>query len=256
MKRKLAAVLACRNGGSRLYAKPLQNLDEKKKISIIQFLISSLKKNKSVKEIGLAISKNKENIIYKKIAKLNKIKFVLGDDIDVLSRLIKCAKKLKTTDILRITSESPFPYLETLNQIWKKHISGNYDATFLDNIIDGCGYEIIKLDALKISHKKGKKKHKSELCTLYIRENYKKFRINRVFPDKKYFRKDLRLTVDNPEDLVVCKRVYGNIKNHKFILNNAIKFLDKNLKLKKLIAKYCAKGYSNMYKWGTKLINE
>ena len=31
MTRKLVAVLACRNGGSRLYAKPLQNLDQKKK---------------------------------------------------------------------------------------------------------------------------------------------------------------------------------------------------------------------------------
>ena len=29
MTRKLVAVLACRNGGSRLYAKPLQNLDQK-----------------------------------------------------------------------------------------------------------------------------------------------------------------------------------------------------------------------------------
>ncbi len=31
MKRKLIAVLACRNGGKRLYAKPFQNLDKKKK---------------------------------------------------------------------------------------------------------------------------------------------------------------------------------------------------------------------------------
>ena len=46
MTRKLVAVLACRNGGSRLYAKPLQNLDQKKKISIIEDLIDTLKKKK------------------------------------------------------------------------------------------------------------------------------------------------------------------------------------------------------------------
>ena len=62
---------------------------------------------------------------------------------DVLSRLIKCGKKLKATDILRITSESPFPHLENLPKIWKKHVLENYDATFLDNIVDGCGYEIL-----------------------------------------------------------------------------------------------------------------
>ena len=38
---------------------------------------------------------------------------------DVLSRLIKCAKKIKATDILRITSESPFPYLVDLDKNWK-----------------------------------------------------------------------------------------------------------------------------------------
>jgi spore coat polysaccharide biosynthesis protein SpsF len=251
MKRKLAAVLACRNGGSRLYAKPLQNLDEANKVTIIQYIIDNLKKNKTINTIGLAISKNEENLIYKKIARSNRLKFILGSDDDVLKRLINCAKKLNATDIFRITTESPFTYLDELPKIWNNHVKNNYDATFSDNIVDGCGFEIIKLKALQTSHIKGKKKHKSELCSLYIRENFKKFKINRVFPDKKYFRKDLRLTVDNPEDLIVCKKIYKNIKN-EFKLNKAIQFLDKNPQLKELIVQYCDKGYSNMYKWGTK----
>ena len=70
MERKLVAILACRNGGTRLYAKPLQNLDEKKKISILQFLITNLKKRTVIDDIGLAISNDKENLIYKKIKTL------------------------------------------------------------------------------------------------------------------------------------------------------------------------------------------
>ena len=35
-KRKLAAVLACRNTGSRLYGKPLQNLDVKNNYTILE----------------------------------------------------------------------------------------------------------------------------------------------------------------------------------------------------------------------------
>ena len=131
-------------------------------------MIDTLKK-KIIDEIGLAISNNKDNLIYQEIAKSNGIKFVLGDDTDVLSRLIKCGKKLKATDILRITSESPFPHLENLPKIWKKHVLENYDATFLDNIVDGCGYEILKLDTLKTSYKKGKK-NISLNCVLYLLE--------------------------------------------------------------------------------------
>lgn len=252
MRRKLVAILACRNGGTRLYAKPLQNLDEKNQIKIIDYLIKSLKKMRCISEIVLSISKKKENLEYVNIAKKNSIKFVLGSDQDVLSRLILAAKLTKATDILRITSESPYPYLENLNKIWKQHVINNYDASFLDNIVDGCGYEIIKNSLLIQSHKKGQKKHKSEFCTLYIRENYKKFKINRVYLDKKYFRKDLRLTVDNPEDLIVCRQVYKRFKDKKMNLNKIIKFLDKKPYLKKLIKPYCSKGYKSMYLWGNK----
>lgn len=250
MRKKLVAILACRNGGTRLYAKPLQNLDEQKQIKIIDYLIKSLKKKRCIDEIVLSISKKKENLEYVSIAKKNSIKFVQGSDVDVLSRLILAAKLTKASDILRITSESPFPYLESLDKIWKQHVDNNYDASFLDNIIDGCGYEIIKNNALILSHRNGKKKHKSEFCTLYIRENYKKFNINRVSLDKKYFRKDIRLTVDNAEDLIVCKEVYKRFKDEKIKLNKIIEFLDKKSYLKGLIKPYCVEGYKSMYVWG------
>ncbi len=247
MNRKLVAVLACRNGGSRLYAKPLQNLDNKKNITTLQFLITNLKKQKAVDEIGLAISNKKENLIYKEIAKKNSIKFISGDDINVLSRLIKCGNALKATDILRITTESPFPYLLNLKKIWKIHSSQNYDATFLDNIIDGCGFEIISLKSLKISQKNGKKKHQSEMCTLYIRENFKRFKILKIKTNKDLLRKDLRLTIDNPEDLIVCKKIFEKFKNDPYNLKKIISYLDKNPSLKKLTQKYCKHGYKSMY---------
>ena len=45
-KRKLVAVLACRNTGSRLYGKPLQNLDVNKNYTILDNIIKCLKKKK------------------------------------------------------------------------------------------------------------------------------------------------------------------------------------------------------------------
>ena len=84
------------------------------------------------------------------------------------------------------------------------------DATFLDYVIDGCGFEIIRLDALKKAHKEGEDSHRSEFCTLYIRENIEKFRVRKYLTPEEFHRRDLRLTVDNPEDLVVCRAVYNN----------------------------------------------
>ena len=44
MKKKLVAILACRNNSSRLYAKPLQFLDIDKKVTVIAITIPRIPK--------------------------------------------------------------------------------------------------------------------------------------------------------------------------------------------------------------------
>ena len=126
----------------------MQNLDIKKPLTILEYQLKNLKQLKFIKEIVLGISYGNENQIFIDLAKKYKIKYILGDQKDVLSRLIKCGNLVGATDIFRVTSESPFTYLKDASKLWKKHILCNYDATFLDNIIDGCGYEIINLSSL------------------------------------------------------------------------------------------------------------
>ena len=156
--RKLVACLACRNEGSRLYGKPLQNLDIKKKISILQYIIDCLKKTREINSIILAISNNIQNKIYEEIAKKNNINFIYGHEINVLSRLVKSCEKEKGTDLFRITTESPFFLFEKIPQLWNVHIKNNYDLTTIDDVPDGSGFEIVNLKAYKLSLKNGKKK--------------------------------------------------------------------------------------------------
>lgn len=238
MKRKLVAALACRNEGTRLYGKPLQNIDISNNLRIIDIIIKTLNSISEIDDIILGISNSDQNLIYKKIAKENKIKYIMGDQIDVLSRLIKCGKKTSATDIFRITTESPFLYYENINKVWSNHIFEDLDFSSVSTV-DGTGFEIIKLDALIRSHKEGNKKHKSELCSLYIRENQKKFKICYFKPSSKLCRKDLRLTVDYPEDLIICRAVFEKFKKDfpLFKISKIIKYLDQNSYLKKLTKK-------------------
>ena len=247
--RKLVVALACRNRGSRLYGKPLQNLDINNGVTILDNLIACLNSFGCIDSIVLGISEGDENLDFVDYAKKNGLGYILGDEEDVLSRLIKCGEYADATDIFRTTSESPFPYFEMIDTIWAEHTNNNNDATFLDEIIDGCGIEIIKLDALKESHDRGENKHRSELCTLYIREHEKDYKIQKLLPPNELIRKDLRLTVDYPEDLVVCRAVYERfIEQAPMIeLEEVIKFLDKNKGLKDLITPLCEGGYSTMY---------
>ena len=251
MKKKLVAAIACRHSGSRLFGKPFQNLDIKNNVKIIDNIIACLKKFKFLDEIILGISNGLVNGSFIEYAKSKKIKYILGDEKDVLSRLIQCGVKTNATDILRVSSESPFLYHEILSKGWKIHKKNKNDFTTLDNVIDGVGFEIISLKSLKYSHKFGKSKHRSELCSLYIRENLSKFKCERLKVNNLYNRKDLRLTVDYPEDLILCRAIYSKFRKDAPLIKvkNIISYLDKNKKLILLTKKYIASGYKTMDKW-------
>ena len=247
--KKLVAALACRNKGSRLYGKPLQNLDIDSGITILDNIINCLQNISAIDDVVLGISDGVENDAFVEYANNNDIKYIRGNEEDVLERLIKCGDISNATDILRTTSESPFPYFDLIDEAWAQHVENKNDATFLDNIIDGCGFEILSLDALKRSHNEGEGRHRSELCTLYIRENKNQFKLGYVEPPEKLIRKDMRLTVDYPEDLIVCRAVYKKFKDYapRIPLLDVVDYLDNNIQLLKLTSPFCEDGYNTMY---------
>lgn len=189
-----------------------------------------------INDIVLAISRNVGNKLFVELAKKNKIKFVLGDEVDVLGRLIQAAKHVKANIVLRTTSENPYIYWEGIDALIKKHIEGNFDLSFHGGLPLGSGLEVINLKSLETSHKYGNKKHRGELSTLYIYENPQKFKIHRFEPAKTLQRPEIRLTVDTPQDLWVARIVYETLgKNGKPIsLNKIIRFLDSHPRVKEI----------------------
>ena len=246
---RLVAAIACRNAGSRLYGKPLQNLDVETGYTILENIVSCLRTIPCVDETVLAISEGTENKVFQEVASRLKLKFVMGDEQDVLARLIKAGISSSATDIFRITSESPFLYFEEVMSCWNEYKTKQLDALFMEPIVDGCGFEIISLEALIRSHENGTSKHRSEMCSLYIRENAEEFKVLRVEPPKELQRFDLRLTVDNPEDLVVCRHIFRSLNAHAPLipLSEIVAFLDRNPSLISLIAPFTESGYQTMY---------
>jgi spore coat polysaccharide biosynthesis protein SpsF len=249
--KKLVAVLACRNKSSRLYGKPLQNLDVESAVSILDNIVACLKTISAVDEVVLAISDGTENQLFVDVANSQGLRYVVGDECDVLLRLLRGGQLAGATDVFRVTSESPFMHFELVEDLWREHVAGGYDCTFLDDAIDGCGFEILSLRSLQQSHARGDARHRSELCTLYIREHPCEFKVGRHRPPEDLIRNDLRLTVDNPEDLVVCRNIYARFKNQapRIPVSEIVMHLDKNPQLKALVAPFTELGYSSMYVW-------
>lgn len=247
--RKLVACLACRNQGTRLYGKPMQNLDIREHVTILDYLISAIRTFPPVSDIVLGISEGVDNEVFKRIALAKGIDFIVGDEIDVLQRLIQCCEKANGTDVFRMTTESPFNYFEMVEDAWKIHVAEGNDLTTLDNVPDGSGIEIIALEAYKRSWAQGERKHRSEMCSLYIREHKKDFKIGYLQAPKEILRADIRLTVDYPEDLVLCRAVYQKFKHlaPRIPLTQIIAFLDKTPQLKALVDPFVKEGLKTMY---------
>lgn len=255
MKRRLTAAIACRNQGSRLYGKPLQNLDVHKGVRILDNIIGCLSTIPCIDEIVLGISEGLENEVYKGIADEKGVSYIVGDETDVLSRLVQCGERAGATDVFRVTSESPFLYFEAAEELWRRHQDDCADATFLWNIIDGAACEIYTLDALKRSHERGSARHRSELCSLYVREHPQEFKTIQMDCPQALARKDLRLTVDYPEDLVVCRAAYMALQDQapRIRVSDIVEYLDRHPRLIELIAPYTEAGYATMDLWGRPL---
>lgn len=252
MTRRLVAAIACRSQGSRLYGKPVQNLDVTHGIRILDNIVDCLLTLPCIDEVILGVAEGEENSIYTRFAAERGLRFVIGDEADVLGRLVACGRQGDATDIFRVTSESPFPYFEAVEKSWKTYLDSGADALFFDDIVDGCGFEIISLSALETSHRDGEDRHRSELCTLYMRENHNRFRILRVSGPPDLNRKDVRLTVDNPEDLILARAVYQTFADKAPCIPVAdiVRFLDANPNLIALTAPFTEMGYKTMYVWG------
>ena len=249
MTRRLVAALACRNSGSRLYGKPLQNLDVDRNYCILDNIVACLRSVDCIDDIVLGISEGIENKVFKDYAYDRGLEYIVGDETDVLMRLIQCGNYCAASDIFRVTSESPFVNFEMIESAWSSYCNSAFDALFLDDVVDGCGCEIISMAALERSHSKGDSKHRSEMCTLYMREHPSEFEILKPSSPKNLIRKDLRLTVDNPEDLVICRKIFANFKDlsPNIPVSLIIEFLDQNPNLVELTLPFTDEGYSTMY---------
>ena len=127
-----------------------------------------------------------------------------------------------------------------VDEAWTAHVETGNDVTVIDGLPEGCFFEIFSMKALDQSHKLGDSKHRSEYCSLYIREHLEDFQVGVLPIPQKLERMDMRLTIDYPEDLVLCRRVYSHFKHlaPRIPVDRIIDFLDENPEIQSLVEPY------------------
>lgn len=238
--RKLTAALVCRMAGTRLYGKPLQNLDVKEGVTILDNILGYIEKTPAIDDVVLGIAEGRENFAVIDFAEKRKLPYIIGDEIDALQRMIQCGHKSGATDLFRVTTECPFTQYELIPYAWEQHKANENHATVTDGLPEGMSFEIYTLESLETSHAKGGERHRSEGCSRYIREHRDVFRVQVLEPAPEFERMDVRLTVDYPEDLAFCRAIYQQLKHQAPLiqLKDILAFVDSRPDLKAMVDPY------------------
>lgn len=240
MSRKLVASLACRARSSRLYGKPLQMLDIERGLTVLEHMIALLSTESSIAEIVLAVSGGLENEPFHQIARSHGLQSIRGDEKDVLERHLQSARASGASDIFIVTTESPFTYFEAIEDAWRIHRENDNDVTATEGLPIGSAFGIFAAETLRQSHERGNERHRSEFISLYVREHPEEFKIQVLEAPEEVHRLDIRLTIDYPEDLVLCRRVYEHLRDFapRIPVAKIIAFLDQHPEINDLVAPY------------------
>lgn len=227
---KFDIILQCRTKSKRLPNKIFYKIRGN---TILEILISNLKKIKIANKIILAVSFNDDLKNFKKVAKKNNVDlFVNKEGIsenNVLARFYNCSKKYKSENIVRITPDCPFINIHMVEKMmifYKKN-----KLNFLTNnkprrVPHGFDCEIFSAEILSKIYKSTKKSDHLEHVTKWIYKKNLNLVKNYTVYNKNYSK--LRITLDYLKDYNFFVKNFfllnkiSNLKNPQNILNNLL----------------------------------
>ena len=234
---KYGAIIEARMTSSRLPGKVIYKVNGR---TMIEHLVSRLKKVKKIDKIVLATTKNKTDLVLVDLAKKLNIHVFRGSENNVLQRVVGAIKKYKIENVINITSDCPILDIKILKYMIRQFEISNYDAVsnqFIRSYPDGMDATISKSKCLIEANLKAKLRKYLEHTTMYIKENTHKFKVKNIIAKKLYW-PQLGLTLDEYSDYILLKKIitYFEKKNNY------------NFKYKKIInlKKYKKRSWTNI----------
>lgn len=197
---------------------------------LLEHLFERLLSVRELDGVVLATSGATENQVLVELAERKGVGVFRGDENDVLGRHVEVARRWEAEHVVRVTGDNPLTDLTLVRSLTRVHLQEKADYTYVpgDALLMGILPEVISREALEVSHRDGEDRHRSELVTLYIKENPSRFRIARAEIPPELYRPSYRLTVDEPEDLELMRILFERLYQPGRVLDTAeaIRLLD------------------------------
>lgn len=196
---KVGAIIQARYSSVRLPGKVLLPLPMVKGKSVLEHIITALRRNPLIEKTFLATSRNTENDPIKKLADKLKVDCFSGDENDVFSRFISIIKPNNISVCVRLTGDNPLVDNNKLTDAINYLINENLDYIYTNGLPLGMNFEIFKSEALLKCKEFNLSDTDNEHVTLFLRDSGKFKTKTLIFPIQEEIT-NLRCTIDYPSD--------------------------------------------------------
>ena len=205
---KIVAIIQARMGSTRLPGKVLKKIAGKPAIEI---LLARLSRSELINEICVATSDDIKNDQLSDVIEQLGYLVVRGSETNVLQRYSDAASVTAADIIVRITGDCPVVDPKLVDQVIKMYLDAHVD--YVSNIDppsfpDGLDVEVFSRKSLEAANLGAQSDFDREHVTPFIRNgNFKKLNFKNVHDAS-----DLRLTLDEPEDLILLQKVFDKFQ--------------------------------------------
>ena len=215
VKPRVVAVVQARLGSQRFPRKVLRELGGRPALSL---LIERLSRSSSLDEIVLAIPESADNDELAQWAADSSIPTHRGSETDVLARFYGAALAGGAEVVVRITGDCPFVDHHLVDEVTAMVIDGSHHYASTDHTFpDGFDVEAFTMAELDRAHRESTEPFDREHVTPFIR------RANESHLGRTSLPTDLshiRLTLDEPVDLIVLQEVFEELNRTDFTVND------------------------------------
>jgi spore coat polysaccharide biosynthesis protein SpsF len=196
---------------------------------LLAHVIERAKLMENVTKVVVATCEGEENHRIIELAGSMGVDTFIGSMDDVLERYHLAAEKYGGDIIVRVTGDNPFTDVEYGSMIIEIAMESGSDYCGPTNLPLGTAVEVVKREILEEAYKKGDAPYHREHVTSYIKEHPELYSMERPQVNIKSKYKDIRLTVDTPEDYRLAGIIYDSIyKGAPFPLQDVFDFAEQN----------------------------
>jgi spore coat polysaccharide biosynthesis protein SpsF (cytidylyltransferase family) len=219
----VVAILQARAGSSRLPLKVLQPILGR---PMLAHQLDRVRRARSLDALIVATSTDPDDDAIERLCAGERVACFRGSLHDVLDRFYQSARLHHPGSIVRLTGDCPLIDPALIDRVVDFFRTGRFDlVATAETYPDGLDVEVLRFETLTEAWRDADAPSDREHVTLFVRRQPDRFRVG-LFPSEIDL-SHLRLTVDEPQDFELVKRIYEALypENAAFTTEDVLQLL-------------------------------